>query len=140
MYKGKRVSVIIPALNEEMSIPKVINDLPKDIVDEIIVVDNGSSDGTGSVAENAGARVVREEVRGYGAACQRGILCAAAPDIIVILDADYSDYPERISILLNPIIEQDYDMILGSRILGKTEKIIDWVRLKFYFFYHNKGC
>ena len=122
MYKGKRISVIIPALDEETSIVYVINDLPKDIVDEIIVVDNGSRDKTVSVAEKAGAKVVEEDVKGYGAACQKGISCAAVSDIIVILDADYSDYPERISLLLDPIIEQDFDMVLGSRFLGKAEK------------------
>jgi len=122
MYKGNRVSVIIPALDEETSIAKVIDDLPKDTVDEIIVVDNGSSDNTVSVAENAGAEVVKEPVKGYGAACRKGISCAGASDIIVILDADYSDYPERIGILLNPIIEQDFDMVLGSRVLGSAER------------------
>ena len=122
MYKGRQISVIIPALNEEASIANVINALPKDIVDEIIVVDNGSNDSTSSVAKNAGARVVKEEVRGYGAACQKGISCAAVSDIMVILDADYSDYPERIRLLLDPIIEQDFDLVLGSRILGNAEK------------------
>ena len=122
MYKGKRITVIIPALNEEQSIPMVINDLPKDTVDEIIVVDNGSSDNTVSAAEKKGARVVKEDTRGYGAACQKGISCAKNPDIIVILDADYSDYPEKISVLLDPIIEQNFDMILGSRTLGRAEK------------------
>jgi glycosyltransferase involved in cell wall biosynthesis len=122
MYKGKKVSVIIPALNEEKSIACVINDLPKHIVDEIIVVDNGSSDGTASAAEDAGAIVVKEDLKGYGAACQKGISRAVDPDIIVILDADYSDYPEKICILLDPIIEQDFDMVLSSRVLGKAEK------------------
>ena len=122
MYKGRRISVIIPALDEETSIANVINDLPEDIVDEIIVVDNGSSDNTVSVAENAGAKVVKEPVKGYGAACQKGFSCAAASDIIVIIDADYSDYPERIRILLAPIVEQDFDMVLGSRVLGNAEK------------------
>ena len=122
MYKGKKISVIIPALDEETSIANVINDLPKEIVDEVIVVDNGSSDSTGSVAEKAGAKVVKEGVKGYGAACQKGISCSGVSDIIVILDADYSDYPDRIGILLNPIIEHDFDMVLGSRILGNAEK------------------
>ncbi|MFC1495544.1 glycosyltransferase family 2 protein [Thermodesulfobacteriota bacterium] len=122
MYKENKISVIIPALNEEQSITMVINDLPKDIVNEIIVVDNGSSDNTVSVAEKAGARVVEEDTMGYGAACQKGISCAQDPDIIVILDGDYSDYPEKITILLDPIIDQNFDMVLGSRILGKAEK------------------
>ena len=130
MYKRKRISVIIPALNEERSIANVIYDLPKDIVDEIIVVDNGSSDKTGFVAEHAGAKVVKESVQGYGAACQKGVSCAAVSDIIVILDADYSDYPERIGLLLDPIIEQDFDMVLGSRILGNAEKgSLNWPQI-----------
>ena len=122
MYKGKRISVIIPAHNEEKSIACVINDLAKDLVDEIIVVDNSSSDNTASAAEEAGAMVVKEVLKGYGAACQKGISHTADPDIIVILDGDYSDYPEKISILLDPIIEQAFDMVLSSRILGKAEK------------------
>lgn len=122
MYKGKRVSVIIPALNEELSLPRVIDDLPENIPDEIIVVDNGSTDNTASVAEEAGARVLKEYIRGYGAACQKGISSAQNPDIIVVLDGDYSDYPDRIAILLDPIMEQDFDMVLGSRTLGKAEK------------------
>ena len=122
MYKNKKISVIIPALNEEKSIPLVINDHPKGIVDEIIVVDNGSSDNTPLVAEKAGAVVVREETKGYGLACQRGISRAKASDIIVILDADYSDYPDRINHLLAPIVDHGFDMVLGSRTLGNTEK------------------
>jgi glycosyltransferase involved in cell wall biosynthesis len=122
MYKGKRVSVIIPALNEEKSIAFVINDLPKHILDEIIVVDNGSSDSTASSAGDAGAIVVKEGLKGYGAACRKGISHTVDPDIIVILDADYSDYPEKISILLDPIIEEGFDMVLSSRVLGKAEK------------------
>ncbi len=122
MYKNKKISVIIPALNEEKSISRVLNDLPKDIVDEIIVVDNGCTDNTAQVAAYAGAKVVREEIKGYGAACQRGISCADSPDVIVILDADYSDYPDRIDLLLEPIAEQGFDMVLGSRTMGNTEK------------------
>ena len=122
MYKGHKISVIIPALNEEKSIPLVINDLPKDIVDEIIVVDNGSSDNTADAAERAGALVVKEEMKGYGAACKRGIANAESGDITVILDADYSDYPDRINLLLDPVIDQNYDLVLGSRTLGNTEK------------------
>ena len=122
MYKGNKISVIIPALNEEKSVSHVINDLPQDIVDEIIVVDNGSTDDTASVAAEAGAKVVREEIKGYGAACHRGLSNAGSSDIIVILDADYSDYPDRIDLLLEPISEQGFDMVLGSRTMGNTEK------------------
>jgi glycosyltransferase involved in cell wall biosynthesis len=122
MYKGNKISVIIPALNEEKSISLVINDLPKNIVDQIIVVDNGSSDNTAQVAQRAGATVLKEEIKGYGAACQRGIAVAGASDIIVILDGDYSDYPDRINLLLDSIIEQGFDMVLGSRTMGNAEK------------------
>lgn len=122
MYKHKKISVIIPALNEEKAICHVINDLPDNLVDEIIVVDNGCTDNTALVARNAGARVIKEGIKGYGAACQKGIACAATSDIIVILDADYSDYPEKINLLLEPIIEQDFDMVLSSRTLGVAEK------------------
>lgn len=122
MYKGNRISVIIPALNEEKSIPLVINDLPKDIVDQIIVVDNGSMDHTAQIAERAGALVVRENVKGYGTACQRGIKEAGSSDIIVILDGDHSDYPDRVTELLDPITEHGFDMVLGSRTMGKAEK------------------
>lgn len=122
MYKNFKVSVIIPALNEEFSILHVISDIPKDIVDEIIVVDNGSRDHTVTYAKAAGAKVVEQSIRGYGAACQAGIAEADEPDIVVILDADYSDYPDRISILLDPIVNHECDMVLGSRVLGHAEE------------------
>ncbi len=119
-----KIVVIIPALNEEKSLPLVIRDIPKDIVREIIVVDNGSSDKTFSVAQEAGSTVLKEERKGYGYACLKGIEYAKEkkPDIAVFLDADHSDYPEEMLHLLNPIIEEDYDMVVGSRTLGKREK------------------
>ena len=122
MYCGKRVSVVIPALNEEKSIAFVIRDLPKDIVDDIIVVDNGSSDETVRVATSSGANVVYESIRGYGAACLKGIKQLVNTEILVILDGDYSDYPQEVVKLIDPIVMQDYDMVLGSRTLGRAEK------------------
>ena len=86
------------------------------------MVDNGCSDNTALVAEKAGAIVVKENVKGYGAACQKGISCAESSDIIVILDADYSDYPDRINLLLDPIVDQGFDMVLGSRTMGNAER------------------
>ena len=93
MFKDKKITVLIPAFNENGSISKVLSDIPKDIVDEVIVIDNGSTDGTASKASKNGARVVREDFRGYGAACLKGLNSIKDTDIVVILDADYSDYP-----------------------------------------------
>jgi glycosyltransferase involved in cell wall biosynthesis len=121
----KRVSVIIPALNEQDSIGLVIGDIPKHLVDEIIVADNGSTDRTAEVAHNAGARLVSEHRRGYGAACLKGIASARNPDIIVFMDGDYSDYPEEMAQIIAPILKGEADMVIGSRIMGtRSEKVL----------------
>jgi len=114
----KSVSVIIPALNEQDSIGLVIRDIPKHLVNEIIVVDNGSTDRTWEVAQNAGVRVVSENRRGYGAACLRGIASARNPDIIVFMDGDYSDYPEEMEQIISPILNGEADLVMGSRMEG----------------------
>lgn len=116
------VSVIIPAFNEEESIGKVIADIPKACVQEIIVVDNGSLDQTAEVAHTAGARVVREARRGYGSACLAGIAALSTPEIVVFLDGDYSDFPSEMSLLIQPILAGDAEMVIGSRIRGAREK------------------
>jgi len=115
--------VIIPALNEEASIARVLADIPGDQVAEVIVVDNGSDDATAEVAASAGATVLHEPRRGYGHACTRGIARAStgSAEIIAFLDGDYSDYPEDLSLVLRPIREQGYDMVIGSRMLGERE-------------------
>ncbi len=110
------VTTIIPALNEEASIGKVIAAIP-DWVNEIIVVDNGSGDNTAQVARAAGAKVVSEPRRGYGQACQRGLAQVTASDVIVFLDADYSDYPAEMNLLVEPILSGQADMVVGSRTL-----------------------
>jgi glycosyltransferase involved in cell wall biosynthesis len=110
------IRVIIPALNEEKSIGAVLAALPAGAIAEVIVVDNNSSDATALVARQAGATVVHQPERGYGAACLAGI-AAVAPhtDIVVFLDADFSDYPEDIHCLLAPILAGEADLVLSTR-------------------------
>jgi glycosyltransferase involved in cell wall biosynthesis len=118
-----RIAVIIPALNEEASLPLVLADLPKDILEEIVVVDNGSDDHTPQVARDAGATVLHEQRQGYGWACLAGIehLKTRMPDIVVFLDGDYSDHPEELSEVVQPIVTDEYDMVIGSRTKGTAE-------------------
>ena len=120
------VDVIIPAFNEELSIHKVLLDIPKDLVREIVVVNNNSTDNTRKVAEEHGARVVDETKKGYGNACLKGIEYLTAktekPDIVVFLDADYSDYPDQLNCLVDPIKLKEKDLVIGSRVLGIAEK------------------
>jgi glycosyltransferase involved in cell wall biosynthesis len=111
------ISVIIPAYNEEHSIGRVLNDLPKEKLKEIIVVNNASTDNTAEVARINGATVVEERRRGYGAACLRGISVVSDSDIVVFVDGDYSDYPEELDQLIKPITENRADFVLGSRMI-----------------------
>ncbi|MBL4667829.1 MAG: glycosyltransferase family 2 protein [Flavobacteriales bacterium] len=120
------IDIIIPAFNEENSVGNVIDDIPKELVREIIVVNNNSTDKTAINAQNAGATVLKEPNMGYGNACLKGMEHVAQkeikPDIIVFLDADYSDYPEEIVDVIKPIIDNEFDMVIGSRALGNLEK------------------
>lgn len=120
------IKVIIPAFNESASIPKVISDIPKNIVSEIVVVNNGSTDDTEINAKNAGATVIKESRKGYGFACLKGIEYISTqdikPDIIVFIDADYSDHPEEIEKVVQPILYDKADLVIGSRALGNREK------------------
>ncbi|WP_010135034.1 glycosyltransferase family 2 protein [Ochrovirga pacifica] len=121
-----KVLVIIPAFNEEKSISKVIHDIPKKVVDEIIVINNNSTDQTANQAKNAGATVLFEPNKGYGYACLKGMEYVKnqnlQPDIIVFLDGDYSDYPEQITELILPITAHNYDFVIGSRNNPQVEK------------------
>jgi len=114
---SSRISIIIPAFNEESSIGLVINALPQDKIHEIIVVNNNSTDDTARVATEHGARVVEEPQKGYGSACLKGIGELNAPDIVVFLDGDFSDFPEEIVELVSPIEKGDADFVLGSRMI-----------------------
>jgi glycosyltransferase involved in cell wall biosynthesis len=118
------VFVVIPAFNEERSIGKVIADIPRSIVKEVIVVNNNSTDNTVEVSRNNGATVLDEPRKGYGWACLKGIDRAIknGADIIVFMDGDYSDYPEEISKVIEPILKDDIDLVIGSRVLGIREK------------------
>ena len=115
------IKVIIPAYNEEDAIAKVIKEIPT-IVDEIIVVSNNSTDNTEINAINAGATVLKESRKGYGYACLKGMEYIAnldpikQPSIIVFLDGDYSDYPEQLTEIIHPIIHENIDFVIGSRV------------------------
>lgn len=120
MRNGLRIGVVIPALDEEQAIGLVVADIPP-WVDAIVVADNGSRDDTANVARTAGATVVRENERGYGAACLAGIAALGPADVVVFLDGDRSDHAEDMASLVDPIIEGRADMVLGSRVLGQRE-------------------
>jgi glycosyltransferase involved in cell wall biosynthesis len=115
------IAVVIPALDEEQAIGKVLRDIPEG-ARQVVVVDNGSRDRTAEVARGLGAEVVAEPRRGYGQACLTGIAQLDRPDIVVFLDGDYSDYPEEMSELVAPLLTGEADLVIGSRTLGQREK------------------
>jgi glycosyltransferase involved in cell wall biosynthesis len=116
------VDVVIPALNEERGLPAVLAEVPS-LVRRVVVADNGSEDGTARVARAAGAEVVHEQERGYGAACLRALahLASDPPDIVVFLDGDHSDHPAQLPRLVEPIATGGADLVIGSRVLGRRE-------------------
>jgi len=116
------ISVIIAALNEEAAIANVINSVPKNLADEIVVVDNGSKDRTAEIATAAGARVVKEPIPGYGRAFRAGLRSVSPKcEIVVLLDGDGSDCPEMMDRLVTPIMEGKSDFVIGSRTRGHRE-------------------
>jgi glycosyltransferase involved in cell wall biosynthesis len=123
-----KIEVIIPVFNEERSIGKVVAEIPREWVREVVVCNNGSTDQTAAVARAAGAVVVDEPRKGYGSACLKGIAWLNAkppgqrPDIVVFIDGDYSDFPEEIPALVAPILQDGMDLVIGSRVLGAREK------------------
>jgi len=118
LENNQKIVVIIPAVNEEESIGKVVAELPRDYVSDIIVCNNGSTDKTEEVAKGAGAIVVTEPKPGYGWACLKGMELVAnmviLPDIIVFIDGDYSDYPGELPQVVAPILENNIDLVIGS--------------------------
>lgn len=144
-----KVYVIIPAYNEEKSIGKVIIDIPKSLVAEIIVCNNNSNDNTAVFATNAGATVLLETKSGYGNACLKGIEYlknkAVNNDIIVFMDGDYSDYPEDICRIIAPLQSQQADLVIGSRHLGNRENgamtapqiFGNWLATKLIFLFYK---
>lgn len=123
MHIDKKIAVIIPVLNEEKTLPMVLRDIDKGLVDEVVVVDNGSIDKTPVIAREWGATVLLEPTKGYGYPCLKGIdyLKDRNPDLVVFLDGNYSDHPEEIIKLIDPIVREDYDLVLGSRVMGNSE-------------------
>ncbi len=123
----QKINVIIPVFNESGSIGYVLKDIPAGLVDEVIVVNNGSTDNSAEIAVQHGATVLLEETRGYGSACLKGLEyirnkpLERIPDIIVFIDGDYSDYPEQMTELIKPIVEENFDLVIGSRAMGKRE-------------------
>jgi len=119
------IKVVIPAFNEENAVGKVIGEIPGDLVSEVIVVNNASTDQTEAQASRQGATVLDEPKQGYGYACLKGIDYITnsndQADVVVFLDADYSDYPQEMVQLIQPIVEQDFDLVIGSRALGKRQ-------------------
>lgn len=116
-----KIAVVIPALNEESSIGRVVSAVPRDLVSEVIVADNGSTDRTAHVAAAAGARVVREERKGYGSACLAGVQALNDAEVVVFLDGDSSDDPREIPVVLAPLLGGQADLVIGSRVRGALE-------------------
>ena len=119
------IDVVIPALNEEASLPLVLAALPRPPVRRIVVADNGSTDATARVAREGGAEVVTAARRGYGSACLAGLAHlrrTGPPDVVVFIDADYSDHPEELPAVVAPILAGTADLVIGSRVLGQRER------------------
>ncbi|HDH34590.1 MAG TPA: glycosyltransferase family 2 protein [Nitrospirae bacterium] len=124
MLSDKKIAVIIPVFNEEKTLPLVFKDMPEYLVDEVVVIDNGSSDRTPEIAKELGATLLFESRKGYGYPCLKGIayLKTNTPDIVVFVDGNHSDYTDEMIRLVTPIIKDDYDLVIGSRTTGSVEK------------------
>lgn len=118
---GNRIACVIPMLNEEQSIGRVLAEIPAQ-VDVVICVNNGSTDSSADVARRHGAMVVDEPERGYGAACLRGLQECTSFDVICFIDGDYSDHPHDLLLVLEPVCSGNADLCIGSRVKGSKEK------------------
>ncbi len=121
MHTFPEIAVVIPVFNEQEAIQNVLSDIPRHLDADVVVVDNGSTDRTVDLARRMGPRIVHEHRRGYGWACLAGIDALDKPDIVVFLDGDYSDYPDEMTRLVEPIVEGRADLVIGSRTLGTRE-------------------
>jgi glycosyltransferase involved in cell wall biosynthesis len=121
---AEKVAIVIPALNEEAAIHQLLAELPQDFAQWIIVVDNGSTDATATVARNSGAIVANEPSRGYGRACLKGFktACNLGAEIVIFMDGDGSDDPNDLPMMLRPIIEGRADFVIGSRVSTNAER------------------
>ena len=117
-----KISVVIPAFNEEQAIGEVVRAVPLDRIHDIVVVDNGSTDDTAAQASLAGARVVFEPRPGYGSACLAGAKAAADADVLIFFDGDRSDDPRQLETVAAPVLDNRADLVIGSRIKGSLEK------------------
>jgi glycosyltransferase involved in cell wall biosynthesis len=124
VYKSQKITVIIPCLNEEQGVEQVLRRMPE-FVDEVIVVDNGSTDRTGEVARSFGARVIREDVRGYGRSYKAGF-ASASGDVIITLDGDHSYPPDAISYLLEAFLHLEVDFLSASRFPVRDRKAMSF--------------
>jgi len=120
MRGNSTIAVIIPAMNEAGAVARVIGDIPQWGA-RIIVADNGSTDATIDIARAAGADIVSEPEPGYGAACLKGIDALGNEQVIVFLDGDYSDHPEQMDRLVDPIVNDTHDLVIGSRVTGNAD-------------------
>src|SRR5689334_14645287 len=120
----ERVAIVIPALNEEAAIQQLLAELPRDFAQWIIVVDNGSTDATASVAHQAGVIVVNEPVRGYGRACLKGFKTASnlGAETVIFMDGDGSDDPADLPMMVQPIIDGRADLVIGSRVSDRSDR------------------
>ena len=121
---AEKVAIVIPALNEEAALSQLLTEIPKDVVQWIIVVDNGSTDGTAAVAKAAGAFVASEPTRGYGRACLKGLSTATSlgAKTVIFMDGDGSDDPADLPMMLTPVSEGRADFVIGSRVSKRAEQ------------------